>query len=519
VAIALDGGVPDYGADRPAGQSRLGIFKRQRDGLTPEQQTSLTRTEHNHRAGPPNGAAVRAEAAGRSVAPAQDESQRPFSATGPDAHLVKESFAHVMANSELAMEYFYARLFTTSPETRAMFPMGMSQIRERVFGALARLVWSLDNPEAAAAYLSQLGRDHRKYGVKDKHLHDFFSALLETAAYFSGSNWTPETESAWRRALAYAARTMRSAAAADAKNHPPWWVGEIVDHDRRTDTMAVLTIRPDNPLPYEPGQYVPVQVTRWPRVWRPYSIACAPRGDGLITLHVRAVSGGIVSTALVRHAGVGDTVLLGPARGAMTAPRPGSERNLLCVAGGTGLAPIKAIIEHVAGWRRSRNPGKVTLFVGAERRQDLYDLPDLQAMQSAGPGLEVIPVVSGRPGLTGLDALADSGWPADDPLLPGWLGAPGRTWLTGLLPDVVADVVAAHDDLLENSAAYICGPAAMVRRTAQLLAVRVPAEHLHHDPLPDEWEDAGPVPPPRPAAADFRQSPLFAKFARPGTLP
>ena len=514
MAIALDGGVPDYGADRPAGQPRLGIFRRQRDTLTPE-QPSLTETEHGRRAVLLDGLAARPVAQAESVSAAQEEEQAPFPATDLDARLVKESFAHVMANASLAMEFFYSHLFTASPETRAMFPMGMSQIRERVFAALARLVWSLDNPQGATAYLTQLGRDHRKYGVKDKHLHDFFSALLETAAYFSGSYWTPETDAAWRRVLEYAARTMRSAAAADAKDHPAWWVGEIVAHDRRTDTVAVLTIRPDNPLPYQAGQYVPVQVTRWLRVWRPYSIANAPRGDGLIDLHVRAIPGGIVSTALVRHAAVGDAVLLGPARGEMTAPGPDNARNLLCVAGGTGLAPIKAIIEQVAGRRRARNPGKVTLFIGAGGRQDLYDLPALQAMQAAYPALEVIPVVSGRPGLTDPAALSEDPGLADDPLLPGWLGAPGLTRLTGPLPDVVG----GQRDLFENSEAYICGPAAMVTRTAQRLAALIPAEQIHHDPLPEERAAVAEPPRARQADDDFSQSPLFAKFARPGILP
>ena len=255
-----------------------------------------------------------------SIAPAQGETDESVSASGFDAYLVKESFQRVMSNAALAMEYFYSHLFTVSPETRGMFPMGMSQMRDRLFAGLAKLVWSLDSPEESGAYLAQLGRDHRKYGVKDRHYEAFFTAMLATAAHFNGADWTPETDTAWQGALAYAARTMRSAATADARNHPPWWVGEIVGHDRRGDSVAVVTIRPDRPFPYRPGQYLTLQVTRWPRVWRAYSIANAPRSSGLIDLHVRAVPGGMVSTTLVRHAAVGDTVLLGPARGEMLLP-------------------------------------------------------------------------------------------------------------------------------------------------------------------------------------------------------
>jgi NAD(P)H-flavin reductase/hemoglobin-like flavoprotein len=447
VAIALDGGVPDYGARSSSGSSRLGVFKRPRDSRPPDlpslipdrdgpaasladlAQPTLARTESN-------------AAVGRETA-AHDEGEKSVSLDEFDARLIKESFAHMADNSSLAMEYFYSHLFSVSPETRGMFPMGMSQMRETVFAALARLVWIVDSPAESAAYLAQLGRHHRKYGVKDKHYQAFFRVLLNTVAYFNAGNWTPETEAAWQGMLAYAARKMRSAAAAEAKNHPPWWVGEIVGHDRRSETVAVVTIKPDGPLPYRPGQYLPVQVPRWPRVWRPYSIANAPRGSGLIDLHVRAVPGGMVSTTLVRQAAAGDTVLLGPAAGEMLAPA--SDRDLLCVAGGTGLAPVKAIIEDMS--RRQQPAGrtrKITLFAAARGEPDLYDLPDLIRLQSAIPGLAVIPVPS------------------------------------GLLPDV------RGTGLFENCEAYICGPAAMVRQTTLLLAAHVAAEQIHHDPLPDE---------------------------------
>ena len=476
-----------------------------------------------------------------SIAPAQGETDESVSGTGFDAYLVKESFQRVMSNAALAMEYFYSHLFTVSPETRGMFPMGMSQMRDRLFAGLAKLVWSLDSPEESGAYLAQLGRDHRKYGVKDRHYQAFFIALLATAAHFNGADWTPETDTAWQGALAYAARTMRSAAAAEARNHPPWWVGEIVGHDQRGDSVAVVTIRPDRTFPYRPGQYLTLQVTRWPRVWRAYSIANAPRSSGLIDLHVRAVPGGMVSTTLVRHAAVGDTVLLGPARGEMLLPgtarpgqiRPGTSvastslagsregwlsdgrlgearpgegrpgegplgdrygdpgRDLLCVAGGTGLAPLKALIEEVALGRLGHGAGqprRITLFAGARRQRDLYDLPDLQRLQTACPGLQVIPVLS--------DELT---------------GRTGPAWISGMLPDVVR----AHG-LFENSEAFICGPEAMVRQTTLLLAAHVPPEQIHHDPLPDDQAlpTAAAAAPP----ADTLTS-LSAKFARPGFPP
>jgi NAD(P)H-flavin reductase/hemoglobin-like flavoprotein len=393
-----------------------------------------------------------------SIPLARTEDQRPWRAEPErsdisaelESRLVKESFVRLMSEGPAAMEYFYARLFTANPDCRALFPTSMTAQRERMFAALARLIWSLDNRPGCADILGQLGRDHRRFGVTESHYKAFFTALLDTAEHFIGRAWTPETAFAWHLAIEYMSATMRAAAAQNAKTSPPWWLGEIVSHELRAPGVAVIRLRPSEPLPYEAGQYVPVQVTRWPRAWRPYSIANAPRPGGLIELHVRAISGGQVSNTLVHHSLTGECVLLGAAGGAMTLAD--SDRDLLCVAGGTGLAPIKAIIEHALLAASADHLRKITLFVGARQHFDLYDLEDLQLLESACPALRVLPVLSDEPGYNGL---------------------------AGLLPDVVG----GHG-LFENTEAYICGPPAMVRMTAALLAASIPPGQIHHDPIP-----------------------------------
>jgi len=373
--------------------------------------------------------------------------------SGIHARLVKESFAAVEAHAPEAMEHFYAWLFVRHPEIRAMFPLAMTEHRERVFSALARIVWSLDSPETLASFLGQLGRDHRKFAVKDKHYEAFFGALLGTVRHFSAGTWTAGIQAAWEATLGGVAASMRAAAAADAERAPAWWLGEIVQHDTRRRDLAVLTIRPDQPLRYLPGQYLSVQVGRWPRVWRNFSIANAPRANGLLDLHVRAVPGGMVSAALVHHVQPGDTLLLGPARGEMTIREDCSD-DLLCIAGGTGLAPVKALIEGVisaAGQARQARPRKIALYVGARNAGDLYDMRDLALLEVSYPLLTVVPVV------------------ADD---PGWQG------LTGLLPDAVRQHAAC-----ENREVFISGPAAMVTEAVRMLSRRISRQHIHHDPL------------------------------------
>ncbi len=83
-----------------------------------------------------------------------------------DRQLVKDSFARLMASQQFAMEYLYARLFVQHPQFRALFPFSMEHTRISAFEMLGKLVASLDSPEQANLLLSQLGRDHRKFGVK-----------------------------------------------------------------------------------------------------------------------------------------------------------------------------------------------------------------------------------------------------------------------------------------------------------------------------------------------------------------
>jgi len=347
------------------------------------------------------------------------------------------------------MEHFYARLFAASPDTRSLFPMTMTALREHVFEALGEVVGCLDNQPACGELLGRIGRDHRRFGVRDRHYRAFFATMLETVRHFAGTQWHPEEDLAWQGALAYITATMQ--AAAHAATTPPWWVAEIVGHELRSPGVAVLRLAPSQPLHYLPGQYVPVQVTRWPRVWRPFSVARAPLPSGLIELHVRAVPGGLVSNSLVYRCAEGDTVLLGPADGTMTLTDSG--RDLLCVAGGTGVAPIKALIEQAISASARAPSRKITLFYGARQEFDLYDLQDLQLLESAYSGLRVIPVLSEEPAFGGLKGT-----------LPAVLHAHGA-------------------GVFGNSEAYICGPAPMVLQTAALLAAVIPPGRIHHDPL------------------------------------
>ena len=382
-------------------------------------------------------------APGRGAGPAAE------TAAGVNSRLLRKSISQLEPESEHLMAYFFATLFLRNPELRPIFPLAMDTPRQRVFGALTRYMWSCDHPESLARWLSELARDHRKYGVTEGHYRPFCEALLTTIEAFSGRGWTPELKAAWEGALSYLA-TIMTDAAHGARDEPAWMLAEVTGHDLRRPGLAVLELRPDAPglLPYRAGQHISVQVPRWPRLWREYSVANAPHPDGLLRLHVRAVPGGRVSTGLVHRTRTGDTVLIGRARGAMTADAV-SSASIVCVAGGTGLAPVKAIIEAFASPGSAPRPG-IRLLFGARREDDLYDLPDLRRLARDCPFLEVIPVVSDEPGYCGL---------------------------RGTLPEVTARHLPP-----EAGDVFICGPPEMVTATAAVVAARAPGARLHIDP-------------------------------------
>ncbi len=388
-------------------------------------------------------------------------------ATGPalppgDQAILLRSFNAADPAAGKAMSYFYSMLFTAHPQLRAMFPLAMDDRRQALATALARCAWSLDDPPSLHGYLAWLAREHRKFGVRPEQ-YRLFGELLGTALRLSyGAGWTAHTAAAWQRAVAHFCSVMAEAARA-MSGEPPWWVAEVVRHDRRRGDLAVLTLRPGAPFPYQPGQYLSVQVTRWPRTWRRYSIANAPRPDGTLDLHVRAVPGGQVSTALVQQTRAGDAVLLGPAQGSMVAG-PDLARGLLLVAGGTGLAPLKAIIEGLAagpaaGARPAGAAGPapargIQLFFGARRQDDLYDLPDLERLRAACPGLEIITALSEEQ-------------------------AAGARH--GRLPDLVAGHAAGAD-----CDVYLSGPPGMIQGMLRVLAQQDVAGQVHLD-LADPW--------------------------------
>lgn len=344
----------------------------------------------------------------------------PLLASGPDASpdavRIRRTMAAVSPVSDKVTSYFYALLFVRHPDLRPLFPPAMDAQRDRLLKALLTAAEHIDNKPVLVDYLQGLGRGHRKYGTRPEHYPAVGECLIEALNKYAESVWDAETEAAWVRAYTTISQVMIDAAAVDELRAPAWWQAEIVAHEQRTADIAVLTVRPDQPYPFRAGQYASVETPWWPRIWRHYSFASAPRSDGLLSFHVKAIPAGWVSNALVHRGRPGDVIRLGPPAGAMTVDHT-RDSGLLCLGGGTGIAPIKALVEDVAehGVRR-----RMEVFYGARTDHDLYDIDTMLRLKQAHSWLEVRPVVD-RDGLLQLpDAIRTFGpWDEYDAYVSG----------------------------------------------------------------------------------------------------
>jgi CDP-4-dehydro-6-deoxyglucose reductase len=178
------------------------------------------------------------------------------------------------------------------------------------------------------------------------------------------------------------------------------------------DDVMVLRLKlPSNErLQFLAGQYIEFLLSDGKR--RAFSLANAPHEDEILELHVRYIPGGTFTDQVFSTMKVKDILRFEGPLGTFRL-REESQKPMVMVAGGTGFAPIKALIEHAIHNRMGR---PIALYWGAKNRAGLY-LPDLPAQWAAAhPHIRYVPVLSepeptddwsGRTGLVHEAALAD----------------------------------------------------------------------------------------------------------------
>ena len=223
----------------------------------------------------------------------------------------------------------------------------------------------------------------------------------------------------------------------------------VVRMERLADDVMRLFLKlPDNDrLQFLAGQYIDIMLPDSRR--RSFSIANAPHDDKYIELHVRLVTGGAFTPRVFSEMKEKDILRIEGPFGTFYLNEE-STRPIILVAGGTGFAPVKGMIEHFI---QSEMKQPIYLYWGARALGDLY-LNDLPIAWKEHSNFYYIPVLSGPK-------------PEDQ-----WRGR------TGLVPQAVLDDFSD----LSGYELYVSGPPAMIDVMRQGAIVQgLPKEQFHFD--------------------------------------
>ena len=195
------------------------------------------------------------------------------------------------------------------------------------------------------------------------------------------------------------------------------------------DVMLVeLKLPASERLQFLAGQYIDILLKDGRR--RAFSLANAPHDDACLQLHIRHMAGGFFTDQVFGTMKERDILRFNGPHGSFFL-REDSSKPIVLVAGGTGFAPVKAIIEHAIAEKCER---PITLYWGGRRPVDLY-LRELAEQWAASQAqIRFVPVIS--------EASPDDGWS-------------GRTGF-------VHEAVLADFPDLSGHQVYVCGSPAMV---------------------------------------------------------
>jgi xylene monooxygenase electron transfer component len=246
----------------------------------------------------------------------------------------------------------------------------------------------------------------------------------------------------------------------------------VLSAERLAGDVLSLRLALAEPLVFAAGQFADLAIAD-SGVRRSYSFCDRPEpgGNGEVSFLIKRLPGGQLSERLFALARAGLAMQLhGPFGALGTAD---ADAHALCVAGGTGLAPMLSILRD-----RLRRSGQAryTLIFGVRSLQDHFAQALLDQLVHEARGRLQVQVVL-----------------ADEPAGSAWPGARGL--VTTLITPAAVQALPAR-------AAFLCGAAGMVDAARrQLLSLGLPPEAIHADGFSPSGAAVAPPPPPTPARA------------------
>ena len=225
---------------------------------------------------------------------------------------------------------------------------------------------------------------------------------------------------------------------------------EAVTHD--IVSLKLNLVEPAS-FTFKPGQYADIQLPDEDG-HRSFSMATTPTSGSPVEFLIKKYAGGKFSELLGGGLKVGDELKVDGPYGSFTL-REWSDKPIVCVGGGAGMAPILALLRHMAEEQINR---PVTFYYGARNLTDLFYLDEIKRIGEQIPDFRFVPCLSDT-------------WPDD------W----SETGLNGE-SGFVTDVVVAQEKEISASEYYLCGPPPMVDAALKLLDDNdVSLEQIHFD--------------------------------------
>ncbi|MFB6139656.1 MAG: ferredoxin--NADP reductase [Halosimplex sp.] len=248
-------------------------------------------------------------------------------------------------------------------------------------------------------------------------------------------------------------------------------------YERPYPMLVRVALEPDEPFRYLAGQYVGL---RYCGESRAYSLASSPTRD-TVEICVRRVRGGDLSPQLCRDLERGDEVTMRGPRGDLVLSEP-SDRDLVFMATGTGVAPLKGMIDYLFDTGEDEFAGDerdVWLFLGASWEDDLPYREAFREYERERDNFHFVPCLSRETYLTKWNGETDYVQHAfvkhvDGSAVTAPLGRELERWLDET-PDSGVD---ARIDPA-NAEVYACGINVMVNSLVDAAeSVGVPAEYI-----------------------------------------
>ncbi len=221
---------------------------------------------------------------------------------------------------------------------------------------------------------------------------------------------------------------------------------EDMTHDTK---RYIFKLEDPKEIYFKAGQYIQFCIPDT-NEFRAYSLASHPGITDKVELMVRLVPGGLCSQYMHESLEEGDEIYITGPYGEFYLHEE-SEKEIICVGGGCGMAPIKSIVNHLLEKGSKR---KITYFFGARQKRDLFYTKELESFEKKYANFKFIPALS--------EPVPEDNWSGE----------------TGFITQVMHKYLKYN----KNQEAYLCGPPPMIDAAIGVLVSKgINANEIYYD--------------------------------------